>query len=89
VPLLRRVVRFYDLPRETGAIVISVEKDSPAERAGLREGDIILSFACQPMAGVDDLHSALSDALTGTPSKLTALRHTEKLEFVVVPEEAR
>ena len=89
VPLLRRVVRFYDLPRETGAVVISVEKDSPAERAGLREGDIILSFAGQAMAGVDDLHSALSDALTGTPSKLTALRHTEKLEFVVVPQEAR
>ena len=41
------------------------------------------------MAGVDDLHRALSDALTATPSKLTALRHTEKLEFVVVPEEAR
>jgi S1-C subfamily serine protease len=89
VPLLRRVVRFYDLPRETGAVVMSVEKDSPAKRAGLREGDVILSFEGQAMAGVDDLHRALSDARVGTVCKLTALRHTEKLEFVVVPEEVR
>jgi S1-C subfamily serine protease len=88
VPLLRRVVRFYDLPRETGAVVISVEKDSPAQRAGLREGDIILSFESQAMAGVDDLHRALSDARVGARCKLTVLRHIEKLEFVVVPEEA-
>jgi S1-C subfamily serine protease len=88
VPLLRRVVRFYDLPRETGAVVISVEKNSPAQRAGLREGDIILSFESQAMAGVDDLHRSLSDAVVGARCNLTALRHTEKLEFVVVPEEA-
>ena len=68
VPLLRRVVRFYDLPRETGAVVMSVEKDSPAKRAGLREGDVILSFEGQAMAGVDDLHRALSDARVGTVS---------------------
>jgi S1-C subfamily serine protease len=89
VPLLRRVVRFYDLPRETGAVVMSVEKGSPAQRAGLREGDVILSFEGQAMAGVDDLHRALSDARVGTVCKLTALRHTEKLELVVVPEEVR
>ena len=38
VPLLRRVVRFYDLPRESGVIVISVTNGSPAQKAGLREG---------------------------------------------------
>jgi S1-C subfamily serine protease len=89
VPLLRRVVRFYDLPRETGVVVLSVEQDSPAQRAGLREGDVILSFEGQPMAGVDDLHRALSDARVGTRCRLAALRHTKKVEFVVVPEETR
>src|SRR3984957_14969110 len=41
VPVHRRVVRFYDLPKETGALVLSVEESSPAQRAKLREGDVI------------------------------------------------
>ncbi len=43
VPLLRRIVRFYDLPQETGVVVSSVTAGSPAQRAGLREGDMQLS----------------------------------------------
>src|SRR6202049_4553937 len=34
VPVHRRVVRFYDLPKETGVIVLSTENGSPAQRAG-------------------------------------------------------
>src|SRR5438046_7094905 len=44
VPLHRRVVRFYDLPLETGVLVVSVEKNSPAEHARLREGELIIAF---------------------------------------------
>ena len=89
VPLLRRVVRFYDLPRETGVIVISVETDSPAQKARLREGDVIVAMDGKPVAGVDDLHRLLTDARVGAASALTVLRHTEKLELKVVPEEMR
>ena len=49
VPLHRRMVRFYNLPLETGVLVVSVEKNSPAERAGLREGDLIVAFNDQPI----------------------------------------
>jgi S1-C subfamily serine protease len=89
VPLLRRVVRFYDLPSESGVIVASVENASPAQKAGLREGDIIIAMDGKPIAGVDDLHRLLTDATVGARSVLTVLRHTEKLELKVVPEEAR
>src|SRR6202140_3955132 len=44
VPVHRRVVRFYDLAKESGALVLSVEENSPAKRAGLRDGDIIVSL---------------------------------------------
>src|SRR6202166_2364651 len=44
VPLLRRVVRFYDLPKESGVIVASVTNGSPAQRAALREGDVIIAL---------------------------------------------
>src|SRR5213080_3129603 len=44
VPIHRRVVRFYNLPLETGVLVVSVEKNSPAEKTGLREGDVIVAL---------------------------------------------
>lgn len=89
VPIHRRVVRFYDLPNETGAMVLSVEENSPAKRAGLREGDIIVALEGQPVAGVDDLHRLLTDVRVGVSSGLTVLRYTEKLEPRIVPEEAK
>jgi S1-C subfamily serine protease len=89
VPVHRRVVRFYDLPIEMGAAVISVEDGSPAKRAGLREGDIIVSLEGQPVAGVDDLHRLLTEVRVGVSCALTVLRWTDKLEIKVVPEEAQ
>jgi S1-C subfamily serine protease len=85
--LHRRLVRFYDLPKESGVIVISVENSSPAQRAGLREGDVIIALDGKPVAGVDDLHRLLTDARVGVSSTLTVLRYTEKLALNVVPEE--
>src|SRR5579871_4902511 len=89
VPVHRRVVRFYDLAKETGALVLSVEDASPAKRGGLREGDIIVALEGQPVAGVDDLHRLLTEVRVGVSCSLTVLRWTEKLELKVVPEESR
>ena len=89
VPVHRRVVRFYDLAKETGAMVQSVEDGSPAKQAGLREGDVIVALDGQPVAGVDDLHRLLTEVRVGVSCSLTVLRWTEKLELKVVPEEAR
>jgi S1-C subfamily serine protease len=88
VPVHRRVVRFYDLPKEMGVVVLGVEENSPARRAGLREGDIIVALEGQPVAGVDDLHRVLTDVRVGVSCSLTVLRRTEKVELKVVPEEA-
>ena len=88
-PVHRRVVRFYDLPKETGVVVISVEENSPAKRAGLREGDVIVALEGHPVAGVDDLHRVLTDVRVGVSCSLTVLRWTDKLELKVVPEEAK
>jgi S1-C subfamily serine protease len=89
VPLHRRVVRFYDLPNESGALVLSVEENSPAKRAGLRSGDIIIGLEGQSVAGVDDLHRLLTEVRVGVSCPVTVLRWTEKLDLHVVPEEAR
>ena len=89
VPVHRRVVRFYDLTKESGALVLSVEENSPAKRAGLRDGDVIVALEGKPVAGVDDLHRVLTDVRVGVSSALTVLRRTEKLELKIVPEEAQ
>ncbi len=89
VPLHRRVVRFYDLAKETGVMVVGVANGSPAQKAGLQDGDVIITFAGQPVAGVDDLHRLLTDAHVGVRSPLTILRRTERLELAIVPQESK
>jgi S1-C subfamily serine protease len=87
VPLHRRVIRFYGLPLETGVLVVSIEKNSPAERAGLRAGDLIVAFNDQPIGSVHDLHKVLVGEQIGVSATLTAIRHTEKLDLSILPAE--
>src|SRR5438552_3764302 len=89
VPVHRRLVRFYDLPKESGVVVLSVENGRPAQKSGLHEGDEIVALGNQPVAGVDDLHRLLTDARVGVRSTVTLLRRTEKLTVDVVPEESK
>ena len=89
VPLHRRVVRYYNLPVESGILVISLEPASPALKAGLREGDLIVSYDGQPVAGIDDLHRLLTEKQVGVPSHLTVIREAAKLDLMIVPEESK
>jgi S1-C subfamily serine protease len=89
VPLHRRIVRFYDLPKEMGVVVVGVENFSPAQRAGLREGDVMIAFQGQPIAGVDDLHRLLTETQVGVRTSVTIIRRTERLELSIVPQESK
>ncbi|HEY2961080.1 MAG TPA: trypsin-like peptidase domain-containing protein [Pyrinomonadaceae bacterium] len=89
VPLPRRVVRFYGLPVESGILIVSFEENSPGQRAGLREGDIIVGFDDRPIAGIDDLHKLLTEERIGHKSSLTLIRGTQKLLLEVTPEESK
>jgi S1-C subfamily serine protease len=85
VPLHRRVVRYHDLPKETGVFVVSVEPDSPAARAGLRDGDLIVAYADTPVAGIDDLHRLLTEDKAGVGASLTIIRNLKKEVLQVEP----
>ncbi len=86
-PLHRRVARFYHLPAETGVLVASIEKGSPAEHSRIRAADVIVAFNDEPIASVHDLHKKLVGERIGAPCKLTILRRTEQLEIYVTPVE--
>src|SRR2546429_4950058 len=87
VPLPRRVVRFHDLPVESGILVASIEPGSPAQRAGLLEGDVIVGFAGQPVGGIDALHRLLAEEQVGTRAPLTIMRRADKMMLDIVAEE--
>jgi S1-C subfamily serine protease len=88
VSIHRRVVRFYNLPLETGVLVVTVDKDSPAEKTGLREGDVIVAFNTKPIGSIHDLHKMLMGEQIGVPSEITIVRHTEKLALAITPAES-
>jgi S1-C subfamily serine protease len=89
VPLPRRIVRYYNLPVESGIMIISYDGDSPAKKAGALEGDIIVGFDDRPIAGIDELHKLLTEDRIGHKFSLLVIRGTEKLTLEVVPEESQ
>ncbi len=89
MPIRRQVVRFHDLPVESGVLVVAIEPGSPAEQAGLRERDVIVALGDRPVAHIDDLHRTLTDDLVGTSIPLTIIRRAEMLTLPVVPAESQ
>jgi S1-C subfamily serine protease len=89
VPLPRRIVRYYNLPLDSGILVISFEDNSPARNAGLLMGDVIVGLDDYPVAGIDDLHKLLTEDRIGRKSTLVVIRRTDKLSLEVIPEESR
>jgi S1-C subfamily serine protease len=75
------------LKAESGVLVISVERGSPAEKAGLSERDVIVGFGGKQIATIDDLHKVLTDESIGVKSQVQVIRHSEKLVLQAVPAE--
>ena len=89
VPLHRRIIRFHHLLAASGVLIISITPGSPAERAGLKEGDVMVEFNGQALPSIDALHKLLTGDQIGLESTLTVIRGTEKLEFKIKPAENR
>lgn len=88
VAIPRFIVRAHQLKSETGVLVISIEKQSPAETAGLREGDVIFALDGASVRSVDDLHKLLTDARIGARCELEILRRSQKLSLPIIAQEA-
>lgn len=87
VPVLRQIVRYYNLPNTNGILVISMDDDSPARRAGLQEGDVIVAFAGERVDGIDELHRLLTEERVGIKQDISVVRRTELLKLGIIPLE--
>lgn len=90
VPLHRRVVLAYGLAQSSGVRVSQVAKGSPADAAGLREGDVIVGLDGVGIDTVDKLHQTLDASRIGRDGVVKALRGTvspQPMYFSVRPLE--
>lgn len=86
-PLTRSLARQLGLPDTRGALVAATLPNSPAERGGLREGDVILSFNGKPILDGKDLRNRVAEARVGTQASFTVLRGGGELEIKALMEE--
>src|SRR5688500_14631032 len=83
-PLDRRLAYHHGL----GAAAVevqSIEAGSPASRAGLRDGDLIVRFGDLPIEGIDDLDRALRTFVAGQPVALKIIRRGAPLTIAITP----
>ena len=80
-PVDQRAARLYGF--KGGAFVGSVEQGTPAEKAGLKEGDVILELNSTAVADDNDLRSRLSALPPGSKAKLAILRDEKRGELTV------
>ena len=85
VPLPRLLVRHYRLPASSGVLVTEVVKGGPAEQAGVRDGDLLVTFGVDAIERTDDLHRLLTGERVDHAVSLQLLRGTELLTLVVRP----
>jgi serine protease Do len=73
------------LDQETGVMIFSVEPDSPARKAGLTMGDVLIKFNDNPVTDFYDLPRLLAEDVVGKETKLTIIRREKLLEGTITP----
>ncbi|MBS7640498.1 MAG: trypsin-like peptidase domain-containing protein [Candidatus Bathyarchaeia archaeon] len=86
VNLNRQIALHYDLPVEHGILVVNVVPGSPAHRAGIERGDIILEFDGRRVDSVEELQRILSEKTHGCECEVAIVRDLRKLRVKVVLE---
>jgi S1-C subfamily serine protease len=67
--------------------ILEVPDRTPAQRAGLRSGDLIVAIDGKPVRGVNDLQRLMVGELIGSRLNLTAWRGARRFEVQLIPEE--
>jgi S1-C subfamily serine protease len=87
-PINRFELRRYSISNEVGVEVKQVVKGSPAERAGIISGDIIVGVNENTVQSIDDIYRYLAKVEVGMKLNIVVLREGKKLEFSAYADEA-
>ena len=85
--LTEGMVKQYKLKAKAGALISSVEPDSPAERAKLRQYDVIVRVNGEPVKNSDDLRFKIADIPPGQKVDLVVVRDGEEVKLSAVVDE--
>jgi serine protease Do len=66
-----------------GALIVTIVSGEPADKAGLREGDLITSIDGKPVAGAADLRGLVREHRPGQRSTITVSRNGQSLDIPV------
>jgi S1-C subfamily serine protease len=89
VPVPRAIARANQIAATSGVLVESVDPKSPANTAGVREGDVIIAFGGEAITGIDQLVRQLTEDRIGQPAPVTILRRGHRRQLTVVPAESK
>jgi serine protease Do len=84
-----QLAKYFKLAEDSGVLVTSVEAGGPAEKAGLKAGDVILKFDGRSVSDGDDLQRAVRKAEAGREVPVTVQRDGRSLDLKVVPDGER
>ncbi len=83
----KELSKAFKLPVDTGVLVGSVMKNSPADRAGIKKGDIIVGLAGKPLTEAAQLQEFIRDATVGEKVSVSILRNGKKQNLTMTLEE--
>ena len=88
VAIPREIAEQTGLEQDSGVMVFSVERGSPAKDAGLAMGDVIVGFNGKPVTSFYDLPRLLAEDVIGKGTTLTIIRREKLLELTITPTES-
>lgn len=77
--------KHFGAPDDRGLLVARVDPKSPAAKAGIVPGDVLINVGGQSIADVGDVFSALAAASTGKPVAIELVRERKRMTFDVIP----
>ena len=78
----------FGLKDAQGAFIVQVVQNSPAAKAGIQEGDVVVEFAGQPIRNSRELPLRCAHAPSGMPLKVGLIRGGKKMELTVILQKA-
>ncbi|NOS93112.1 MAG: trypsin-like serine protease [Cyclobacteriaceae bacterium] len=85
VNLNPKIKRHYHLVNDKALFVVGIEKDSPASRSQIKEGDLIVTFNNKPINSLNQLFKELTRKEVLTMIDVQVVRHTELLDLTLFP----